>query len=126
MSQAGALVVPSIYEGMPLVVLEAMEAQLPVIATRVSGIPEVVRDGETGWLVEAEDPVALATAIRGWRSDRGEARRRGAAGRRRLEELYGATEAASSWLRQVAGQKASGVAESAPPLVAAAERTVER
>ena len=58
-----ALVVPSIYEGMPLVVLEAMEAGVPVVASRVSGIPEVVEDGGTGWLVPPEDPEALAAAL---------------------------------------------------------------
>src|SRR4030095_1397773 len=46
---AAALIVPSTYEGMPLVILEAMEAGVPVVASRVSGIPEVVMDGETGW-----------------------------------------------------------------------------
>ena len=54
---------PSIYEGMPLVILEAMVAGVPVVASRVSGIPEVVVDPETGWLVPPEDPVALARAL---------------------------------------------------------------
>ncbi|MDX1643529.1 MAG: glycosyltransferase family 4 protein, partial [Thermoanaerobaculia bacterium] len=63
MGRAGGLVVPSIYEGMPLVVLEAMESSLPVIACAVSGIPEVVEEGETGWLVPPEDAEALAAAI---------------------------------------------------------------
>jgi glycosyltransferase involved in cell wall biosynthesis len=73
---AAALVVPSIYEGMPLVVLEAMEAGVPVVASRVSGIPEVVEDGRTGWLVEPEDPAVLAAAL-AEALDGDEARRRG-------------------------------------------------
>jgi alpha-maltose-1-phosphate synthase len=44
--------------------LEAMLASLPVVATAVSSIPEIVRDGETGVLVPPEDPVALAEAVR--------------------------------------------------------------
>jgi len=94
---AAALVVPSIYEGMPLVVLEAMERGVPVVASAVSGIPEVVVDGETGWLVPPEDPEALAGALEEVLADPPEARRRGAAGRRRIEERYRPAVAAASW-----------------------------
>jgi glycosyltransferase involved in cell wall biosynthesis len=94
---AAALVVPSIYEGMPLVVLEAMEAGVPVVASAVSGIPEVVVDGETGWLVPPEDPEALARALEEVLADPSEARRRGEAGRRRAAERYRPAVAAASW-----------------------------
>ncbi|MDX1998031.1 MAG: glycosyltransferase family 4 protein [Thermoanaerobaculia bacterium] len=95
---ARALVVPSIYEGMPLVVLEAMAAGLPIVASRVSGIPEVVLDGETGTLVPAEDVAALAEAVAGLWADPAEARRRGEAGRRRVEECFRPEIAARLWL----------------------------
>jgi glycosyltransferase involved in cell wall biosynthesis len=94
---AAALVVPSIYEGMPLVVLEAMEAGVPVVASAVSGIPEVVVGGETGWLVPPEDPEALARALAEVLTDPAEARRRGEAGRRRIVERYRPAAAAASW-----------------------------
>ncbi len=94
---AAALVVPSIYEGMPLVVLEAMEAGVPVVASAVSGIPEVVVDGETGWLVPPEDPRALARALAEVLADPAEARRRGEAGQRRAAERYRPAAAAASW-----------------------------
>jgi glycosyltransferase involved in cell wall biosynthesis len=94
---ARALAVPSIYEGMPLVVLEAMAAGVPVVASRVSGIPEVVVDGETGWLVSPEDPAALATALAAALADPAEAARRGAAGRRRAAALYSPEAAARAW-----------------------------
>lgn len=58
-----ALVLPSRWEGMPNVVLEAMAAGRPVIATRVEGSDELVRDGETGYLCNVESPEALAAAI---------------------------------------------------------------
>jgi glycosyltransferase involved in cell wall biosynthesis len=60
---ADALVLPSRYEALPLAILEAMHAGLPVVATDVGSIREEVRAGETGLLVPAEDPVALASAI---------------------------------------------------------------
>ncbi|HZF07357.1 MAG TPA: glycosyltransferase family 4 protein [Thermoanaerobaculia bacterium] len=96
-----ALVVPSTYEGMPLVVLEAMAAGLPVVASRVSGIPEVVVDGETGWLVPPEDPAALAAALEEVLADPAEAARRGEAGRRRVAERFTPAAAAAIWEREV-------------------------
>ena len=92
-----ALVVPSIYEGMPLVVLEAMVAGVPVIASRVSGIPEVVLDPETGWLVPPEDPEALAAALVELLESPEAARQRGQRGRQRLEERYRAEVVAEAW-----------------------------
>jgi glycosyltransferase involved in cell wall biosynthesis len=57
-------VLPSLYgEGMPMAVLEAMSVGLPVIGTRVEGIPEAVRDGREGFVVEPGDVEALAAAL---------------------------------------------------------------
>jgi glycosyltransferase involved in cell wall biosynthesis len=105
---AAALVVPSIYEGMPLVVLEAMEAAVPVVASRVAGIPEVVEDGRTGWLVPPEDPSGLAGALAAVLSDPAAARRRGAAGRQRLDEHFRPVQAARCWRRAVLGAGPDG------------------
>jgi glycosyltransferase involved in cell wall biosynthesis len=101
---AAALVVPSIYEGMPLVVLEAMEAGVPVVASRVSGIPEVVEDGRTGWLVPPEDPRALRAALAEVLDRPEEARRRGEAGRRRVDERFRPIHAVAAWKRAVLGE----------------------
>jgi glycosyltransferase involved in cell wall biosynthesis len=58
------LVLPSYTEGMPNVVLEAFAAGVPVVATAVGGTPEVVEDGQSGYLVRPGDPAALAQRIR--------------------------------------------------------------
>ncbi|MCZ4351262.1 glycosyltransferase [Roseovarius aestuarii] len=58
-----ALIMPSFAEGLPMVVMEAMAAARPVIATYIAGTPELVQDGVTGWLVPAGDDAALATAV---------------------------------------------------------------
>jgi glycosyltransferase involved in cell wall biosynthesis len=60
---AHALILPSFAEGLPMVVMEAMAAARPVIATFIAGIPELVIPGRTGWLVPAGDPAALAAAV---------------------------------------------------------------
>lgn len=60
---AQALILPSFAEGLPMVVMEAMAAGRPVIATAIAGVPELVVQGETGWIVPAGDALGLAEAI---------------------------------------------------------------
>jgi glycosyltransferase involved in cell wall biosynthesis len=79
---------PSIWEGFGLVLLEAMSAGRPIVASRVATIPEIVLDGETGVLVPAGDPVALAEALAGLAHDSEQARRYGEAGRERLRRQF--------------------------------------
>ena len=68
-------------DGIPNVVLEALSQEVPVVATDVSGLPEVIRPPETGWLAKPSDPEALARAVREACADQAEARRRASAGR---------------------------------------------
>jgi glycosyltransferase involved in cell wall biosynthesis len=84
-----AIVVPSTaYESLPLVVLEAMAAGKPVIASRLSGIPEAVVDGATGRLFEPGSVGELAALLREASADREALARLGAAGRARWEQGY--------------------------------------
>ena len=103
LSQATTFVCPSVYEPLGIVNLEAMACEAAVVATATGGIPEVVVDGETGWLVPIEqvndgtgppvDPdtfvADLARALTEATSDVEEARRRGRAGRQRAVEHFG-------------------------------------
>ncbi len=82
------LVSPSLYEGFGLPAAEAMACGTPVVATTAGAFPEVVADGETGWLVPAGDAAALAAAIRRLMADGDLRRRMGAAGRRRMQERF--------------------------------------
>lgn len=81
-------VLASIEEPLGLVVIEAMAAALPVVATAVGGVPESVVDGETGLLVRGGDPDALAAAIVSLLRDPERRRRFGAAGRQRVLERF--------------------------------------
>lgn len=58
-----ALVLSSFAEGLPVVLMEAMACARPVVATRISGVPELVRDGQDGWLVSPGDVMELAAAM---------------------------------------------------------------
>lgn len=63
LASANAFVLPSFAEGVPVVLMEALAARLPVIATRITGVPELVEDGVSGFLVPPGDPKALAQAL---------------------------------------------------------------
>ena len=75
-------------EALPVSILEAMAAGLPVVATRVGGVPELVVDGETGLLVPPVDPRALALALQRLVDDPELRARLGAAGRARVEQHF--------------------------------------
>lgn len=75
-------------EGIPVALMEAMAIGVPVVATRVSGVPELVVDGETGLLVEHSDAAALADAIRRTIDGPDDARRRAVAGREQVVTHY--------------------------------------
>jgi glycogen(starch) synthase len=88
LAAADVLVLPSVYEELGTVLIEAMQCGLPVVASRVGGIPEAVEDGVTGLLVEPGEPRALATAIDAVLGDRELAARLGANARLRAPD-YG-------------------------------------
>jgi glycosyltransferase involved in cell wall biosynthesis len=88
MSLADLFVFPSRFEGMPNAVLEAMSHSLPVIATAVQGVDEIIRDGENGLLVPVEDPVALSDAILRLLTNPEERRSLGGAARETIEKDY--------------------------------------
>jgi glycosyltransferase involved in cell wall biosynthesis len=79
---------PSVWEGFGIVLLEAMLARKPVVASNVGGVPEVVEDGRTGVLVPVGDVDALARALTSLLLDDGLAARMGEAGRARVEKDF--------------------------------------
>jgi colanic acid/amylovoran biosynthesis glycosyltransferase len=135
LSRATALVLPSVtsrdgqMEGIPVALMEAMAAAVPVIATRISGIPELVRDGESGLLVPERDPAALAAAMERLAGDPALQARLSVGGRRavrarfdrrhnvaRLAELFAAVAGARP-ARRAARPRAAG---KIPPVSAGA------
>lgn len=85
------VVVPSIFEGMPYSIIEAMAAGKPVIATTVGDIPDMVVHGVTGILVPPKDPKALASAIKVISNDLGKIALYGRAARSRIEVSFSQT-----------------------------------
>ena len=75
-------------DGTPTVIAEALLHEIPVVATRVCGIPEMVRPDDTGWLVPPEDPEALATAMAQALADPAEAHRRALNGGRLMRAEF--------------------------------------
>lgn len=88
LAKADLLVLPSEMEAFPNAIIEAMAAGLPVVATAVGGIPELVEDGRTGRLVPPGNPEALAAALVEVLSEPDRAAEYGRAGRRSVEQTY--------------------------------------
>lgn len=89
LARAGIFVLPSRFEGLPMALLEAQAAGLPVVATRVGGIPQVVTDDDNGRLSEPDDVASLVAALGPLLDDSARAARMGARGRERVLAGYG-------------------------------------
>lgn len=92
------LAVPSSRESFGLAALEAMACGLPVVATKVGGLPELIIDGETGMLVPPEDERAMADALIAVLRDRGLAARLGEAGRARAASRFSEKKMHAAWI----------------------------
>jgi glycosyltransferase involved in cell wall biosynthesis len=82
------LVLPSLWEGLPLCLLEAMSLALPIIATRVGGVGDALADGRTARLIPPGDAQALAEAVIGFLDAPEAAREMGRAARREFDERH--------------------------------------
>ncbi len=92
-------VMPSLREGLPLVLLEALHAGRPIVATNLPALSGVVKDGREAYLVERGSPRALAAAIARMLADRDSARALAAAGQRRARLEYSIERAAGSYIK---------------------------
>jgi len=90
MAALDLFLMPSLWEGFGLVLLEAMARVVPIIASRVSAIPEIVVDGETGLLVPARDVAGLAAALENLLADKPLRQYMGLQGQDRLETHFSA------------------------------------
>jgi glycosyltransferase involved in cell wall biosynthesis len=99
LSSLDVLALSSDYEGLPLVVLEAMHAGLPVVASDVGSVAEAVAHEQTGLLVPAGDEAALAAALARLRDDPGLRHRLGEAGRRRAAEQFTVEQMVTGYLQ---------------------------
>lgn len=88
LAAADLFVLPSLWEGLPIAVLEALSLGMPVVATAVDGTPRIIADGVDGLLVPPRDPPALAAAIHKMLHDPAAARALGEHGRRTVQERF--------------------------------------
>nr|WP_308918173.1 glycosyltransferase [Jannaschia sp. LMIT008] len=97
---ADMLVLPSFAEGVPVVLMEAMATGLPVVTTRIAGVPELVEDGVSGLLVAPGDGAGLARAMDALARDPGRAAAMGRAGRAKVVAEF-ALPREAAWLRRL-------------------------
>jgi glycosyltransferase involved in cell wall biosynthesis len=111
LGRASIYVLPSYHEGLPMSILEAMAAGLPVVSTNVGGIPEAVRDGAEGFLVEPGDIDSLADRLRRLLVDPEVAAQMGCAARARADALFSAAAVLPQLEEVWASLRAGGVAQ---------------
>ncbi len=97
---AKMFVFPSYHEGLPTVILEALACGLPVVATNVPGNKDLIRDGQTGLLVEPRQPEKLAEAMKTLCCDEKMCRRLGETGRKMVTEQYSWSKVAREFEKQ--------------------------
>lgn len=110
LASADVFVLPSRWEGLPIAMLEAMSAGLPVVATKVEGVEEVIVNGEHGFLVPVEDEAALTWAILQLARDPQMRKRMGASSKQRLQEFYTIDRMGEQYLSLMLGLMKSQVA----------------
>ena len=112
--RADVFVMASFAEGLPVVLMEAMAAGVPVVATRIAGIPELVDDGQNGCLVPPGDPSGAAIAVRRLLEDAGLRNRFAIAGRAKVEREFDINTEAT-WLAKILTSALSGASERVRP-----------
>ena len=100
LEEADMLVLPSFAEGLPVVLMEAMASRIPVIASGVAGVPELVQDGVSGFVVPAGDVETLTVRLERLLGDPGLCRRMGEAGRAKVEAEFD-VEREAAWLARI-------------------------
>ena len=108
------LVLPSVLDGRPTVVLEALAMGIPVVASAVGGVPELVREGETGFLCRPGDNAGFARAVGRLAGDPGLRARMGAAGRRFAERELGVARMVGGYAAALAEAPSPGPLRGAP------------
>lgn len=108
LGQSDMLVLPSFAEGVPVVLMEAMASRIPVIASQVAGVPELVEDGKSGFVIPAGDLATLTARLGTLLSDPDLCRKMGEVGRARVEADYDIT-AEAAWLLRLFGGGDAGL-----------------
>ena len=105
LEKAHLFVLASHHEGLGVVIMEAMAMEVPVVATRVGGVPELVRQGREGLLTEAKNPSRLAEAMLEVLRDPSSAQAMGRAGRARIVESFHSGRSAEAIWRGLRGER---------------------
>ena len=107
LKKTDVLVLPSFAEGVPVVLMEAMAASIPVVTTRIAGVPELVEDGVSGLLVSPGDVDALQAAVSALINNSAKRKKMGNAGRKHVVAQYN-VKTESAWLAQIFAAYESG------------------